>query len=124
MISLERVFIVLAGLYGASGVGLAAAAAHLAPGSSLDSAALMALVHAPAMLATLAAIHSGVLNRRFGLIGLAGFALGVALFSGDITIRVFAGHPLFPMAAPSGGMILIGAWLLLALSGFVARPLR
>ncbi len=124
MAALERVFIGLAGLYGAAGVGLAAAAAHLAPGSSLDSAALMALVHAPAMLATLAAIYGGVLNRRFGLMGLACFALGVALFSGDISTRVFTGHPLFPMAAPSGGMVLIGGWLILALSAFVARLSR
>jgi uncharacterized membrane protein YgdD (TMEM256/DUF423 family) len=40
--------------------------------------------------------------------------LGATLFSGDIALRALAGHRLFAMAAPSGGMILIAAWLALA----------
>jgi uncharacterized membrane protein YgdD (TMEM256/DUF423 family) len=40
--------------------------------------------------------------------------LGAALFSGDIALRAFAGHWFFPMAAPTGGIILIAAWLLFA----------
>jgi uncharacterized membrane protein YgdD (TMEM256/DUF423 family) len=45
--------------------------------------------------------------------------LGAALFSGDIAMRAFAAHRLFPMAAPSGGFILIAAWLALAAAAIV-----
>jgi len=37
-----------------------------------------------------------------------------ALFAGDLTLRQFAGHSLFSMAAPTGGTLLIASWLLLA----------
>jgi len=121
MTLIERVLLGLAGFYGASGVALAAASAHLAPGSSLGSASLIALVHAPAMLAALAARHDGLLDARLGLLGLGGFGLGVALFSGDLTMRTFLGYPLFAMAAPSGGVLLIGGWLVLAAAGLVKQ---
>jgi uncharacterized membrane protein YgdD (TMEM256/DUF423 family) len=48
------------------------------------------------------------------MIVLAAWVLGAALFSGDIALRALAGHRLFAMAAPSGGIILIAAWLGLA----------
>jgi uncharacterized membrane protein YgdD (TMEM256/DUF423 family) len=50
--------------------------------------------------------------------------LGALLFSGDIALRAFAGHRLFPMAAPSGGALLIGGWALLAIAALFAgmRP--
>ena len=38
----------------------------------------------------------------------------VTVFSGDVALRTFAGHRLFPMAAPTGGIVLIAAWLGLA----------
>jgi hypothetical protein len=44
------VFIVLAGLMGASGIIFAAAGAHGAPGAGLDGAASMLLFHATAVL--------------------------------------------------------------------------
>jgi uncharacterized membrane protein YgdD (TMEM256/DUF423 family) len=42
------------------------------------------------------------------------------LFSGDLALRAFAGHRLFPMAAPTGGIILIAAWLALAAAAVIA----
>jgi uncharacterized membrane protein YgdD (TMEM256/DUF423 family) len=42
--------------------------------------------------------------------------IAAALFSGDLTLRQFAGHGLFPMAAPAGGTLLIVSWLALALA--------
>ena len=45
-----------------------------------------------------------------------GFVLAAALFAGDLTMRHFAGHGLFPMAAPTGGTLLIASWLALALA--------
>jgi uncharacterized membrane protein YgdD (TMEM256/DUF423 family) len=45
---------------------------------------------------------------------MAGFVMGGALFAGDVSMRAFAGHRLFPMAAPTGGTLLILSWLVLA----------
>lgn len=117
------ILIVLAALMGAGGIGLAAAAAHMAPGTGLDSAAYMLLFHAAAVLGGAALMQQGVLWRPLGLLLLAAWVLGAALFSGDIALRAFAGHRLFAMAAPSGGIILIVAWLALAAAaiGAVSR---
>jgi len=106
--------IVLAGLMGASGILLAAAAAHAAPGAGLESAAYMLLFHATAVLSGAALLQQSLLQRSLVLIVLAAWVLGSALFSGDIALRAFAGHRLFALAAPTGGIILIVAWLGLA----------
>lgn len=108
------IFILLAGLMGASGIILAAAGAHAAPGAGLDSAAYMLLFHAAAVLATSALVQQGLLWRPLVLIVLFAWVLGAVLFSGDIAFRALAGHRLFPMAAPTGGIILIVAWIGLA----------
>lgn len=105
------ILIVLAGVMGVSGVILAAAAAHAAPGAGLDSAAYMLLFHATAVLGGAALMQQGALWRPLAVIVLAAWVLGASLFSGDIALRAFAGHRLFAMAAPSGGVILIAAWL-------------
>ncbi len=108
------ILIVLAGLMGASGVILAAAGAHAAPGAGLDSAAYMLLFHAAAVLGGTALVRQGLVVRPLMLAALAAWVLGSVLFSGDIALRAFAGHRLFLMAAPTGGIILIVAWLALA----------
>jgi uncharacterized membrane protein YgdD (TMEM256/DUF423 family) len=110
------ILIALAGLMGAGGVILAAAGAHMAPGAGLDSAAYMLLFHAAAVLGGAALVQQSALLRPWGLIVLAAWVLGAVLFSGDIALRVFAGHRLFPMAAPTGGIILIAAWLALTIT--------
>jgi uncharacterized membrane protein YgdD (TMEM256/DUF423 family) len=117
------ILIALAALMGAAGVILAAAAAHAAPGTGLDSAAYMLLFHAVAVLGGAALLQQGQLWRLPALIALAGWVLGGVLFSADVALRAFAGHRLFPMAAPTGGTILILAWLVLAVAaiGTVAR---
>ena len=106
--------IAIAALMGAGGVVLAAAAAHAAPGAGLDSAAYLMLFHAVAVLAAAALAMQGLLWRPVALTAMAGMLLGAALFAGDVSMRAFAGHRLFPMAAPTGGTILILAWLVLA----------
>jgi uncharacterized membrane protein YgdD (TMEM256/DUF423 family) len=55
------------------------------------------------------------------MVALCGFVLGGALFAGDVSARAFLGHRLFPMAAPTGGMILIASWLTVALAALVGR---
>lgn len=114
------ILLVLAGLMGATGIVLAAAGAHAVPGAGLDSAAQMLLFHAVALLAAAALARQGLLWRPAALAALAAWVLGAALFSGDIALRAFIGHRLFPMAAPAGGIILIVGWLLLATAAVVA----
>jgi uncharacterized membrane protein YgdD (TMEM256/DUF423 family) len=101
----------LAGLMGAGGIMLAAAGAHAAPGAGLESAAYMLLFHATAIIGAAALVQQGALWRPLALVVLAAWVIGAVLFSGDIALRAFAGHRLFPMAAPSGGIILILGWL-------------
>jgi len=118
------ILLVLACLMGATGVALAAAAAHGAPGAGLDSAAYLLLFHAVAMLGAAALADQGLLRRLVALVAMAGFAAGGALFAGDVSMRAFAGHRLLPMAAPTGGMLLILAWVVLAAAAILAagRP--
>jgi uncharacterized membrane protein YgdD (TMEM256/DUF423 family) len=120
---ITSVLIALAGLMGAAGVALAAAAAHVAPAAKLDVAGFMLLFHAAAVLAAVGLGHQGLLARAGVLAAAGGLALGAALFAGDLALRAFAATRLFPMAAPTGGVILIASWL--ALAGLaVVRILR
>jgi uncharacterized membrane protein YgdD (TMEM256/DUF423 family) len=105
------ILLILAGVMGAGGIMLAAAGAHAAPGAGLDSAAYMLLFHAAAIIGAAALLQNGTLWRSAALVVLAAWVVGAVLFSGDIALRAFAGHRLFPMAAPSGGIILILGWL-------------
>src|SRR5438270_10723101 len=91
----------LAGVLGATGIGAAAAAAHLAGGQLLDTAATFLMVHSAALLA-IAAI--AVRANRSAATVFVGAALllitGLILFCGDFSVRALAGHALFSMAAP------------------------
>jgi uncharacterized membrane protein YgdD (TMEM256/DUF423 family) len=80
----------------------------------------MLLFHAAALLGGAALLQHGLLWRPLILLALAGWVLGAALFSGDLALRAFASHRLFPMAAPTGGIILIAAWLALAAAAVIA----
>lgn len=112
------ILLVLAGLMGAAGIMLAAAGAHAAPGAGLESAASMLLFHAVAVVGGAALVQQGMLWRPLAFVVLAAWVVGAVLFSGDIALRTFAGHRLFPMAAPTGGIILILGWL-----GFAAAAI-
>jgi uncharacterized membrane protein YgdD (TMEM256/DUF423 family) len=122
-VSAYRLLVVLAGLMGACGVMLAAAAAHLADASRLGAASSMLLFHATAVLGTVALAERGLLHLRIGLAAAIGFVIAAALFAGDLSLRQYAGHSLFPMAAPTGGTLLIASWLVLALSALWPRSM-
>ena len=113
---LIRILIVLAGVMGADGVILAAAAAHQPDAARLASASSMLLFHAAALLGTVALAERGVIHVRIGLLAASGFVVAAALFAGDVTLRHYAGHGLFPFAAPTGGTLLIASWLALAVA--------
>jgi uncharacterized membrane protein YgdD (TMEM256/DUF423 family) len=113
---LARVLIVLAGIMGADGVILAAASAHQADASRLSAASSMLLFHACAVLVTVVLAERALIHARIGLAAAIGFVIAAALFAGDLTLRQYAGHGLFPMTAPTGGTLLIASWLTLAVA--------
>jgi uncharacterized membrane protein YgdD (TMEM256/DUF423 family) len=117
-----RILIVLAGVMGADGVMLAAAAAHQPDATRLASASSMLLFHAAAVLGTVALAERGVIHLGIGIVAGWGFFVATVLFAGDLTLRHYAGHGLFPMAAPTGGTLLIVSWLGLAVAAAWPKP--
>jgi uncharacterized membrane protein YgdD (TMEM256/DUF423 family) len=113
---LFRILIVLAGVMGADGVILAAAVAHQVDATRLAAASSMLLFHATAVLAVVALVERDVVNARIGIAAAFGFVIAASLFAGDLTLRQYAGHGLFPMAAPTGGTLLIVSWLAVAVA--------
>lgn len=117
----ERLLVLAAGLAGCLGVALSAAASHLTGGGQLQTAAQFLLFHAPALLALAALMAAGVLHRVLGRLAGLALVLGLVLFCGDLSRRAFAGAALAPMAAPTGGFLLMGGWLLAGAAG-ILRP--
>jgi uncharacterized membrane protein YgdD (TMEM256/DUF423 family) len=117
-----RLAVVLAGLMGAAGVALAAASAHQPDATRLGSASSMLLFHASAVACAALLTGHGIARRAPGLTAIYGFIAGAALFASDLVLRQYAGHGLFPMAAPTGGTLLILSWLVLALAAAWPRP--
>jgi uncharacterized membrane protein YgdD (TMEM256/DUF423 family) len=111
-----RILVILAAVMGADGVMLAAASAHQPDATRLAAASSMLLFHATAVLAVVALAERGVLHRAIGIAVAWGFVIASALFAGDLTLRQYAGHGLFPMAAPTGGTLLILSWVVLAVA--------
>ena len=105
----------LAGLTGASGVILAAAAAHAVPDQRLQTAANFLLIHAAAALAVCGL--SVAIPRGVWFLGAAVLLLsGSLLFGADLSVRALSGTRLFPMAAPLGGILLIVGWISVTLA--------
>jgi uncharacterized membrane protein YgdD (TMEM256/DUF423 family) len=115
-----QVLIAIAALFGCAGIVFAAAGADAKPGTGLDSAGHMLLFHAPAVIAACAGMVTGLISRPVGIVAAIVLLIGVALFAGDLALRAYAGHRLFPMAAPTGGIVMIGGWALLAVAAFLA----
>jgi uncharacterized membrane protein YgdD (TMEM256/DUF423 family) len=113
---LFRILIILAAVMGADGVILAAASAHQPDAMRLASASSMLLFHSLAVLSVVALAERGIIQLRIGIAAAFGFVVAAVLFAGDLTLRQYAGHSLFPMAAPTGGTLLIVSWLVLAVA--------
>jgi uncharacterized membrane protein YgdD (TMEM256/DUF423 family) len=113
---LFRILVILAGVMGADGVILAAVAAHQPDATRLAAASSMLLFHATAVLAVVALAERGVIHMRIGIAAAWGFVIAAAVFAGDLTLRQYAGHSLFPLAAPTGGTLLIVSWFVLAVA--------
>jgi uncharacterized membrane protein YgdD (TMEM256/DUF423 family) len=114
-----------AGLLGAVGVAAAAAGAHLGGGQLLETAATFLMIHSAAVLG-IVALAQRVSRRSTGLFLIAALLLvaGMLLFCGDFAMRALAARPLFRMAAPSGGILLIAGWVAAAIAGATAAASR
>jgi uncharacterized membrane protein YgdD (TMEM256/DUF423 family) len=108
----ERLLGAAAGLAGVLGVALSAAAVHSGAGQTLETAARFLMFHAPALLGIAALVAAGLVRPALGRLAGFGLVVGLVLFSGDLAVRAFYGVPLFPMAAPTGGVVLMLGWLL------------
>jgi uncharacterized membrane protein YgdD (TMEM256/DUF423 family) len=115
MDKLRRALIVAAGLMGACGVVLAALSAHGEDAARLQPASAMLLFHASAAIGAIV-LAGRLANAKIAMTAAAGFVVASALFSGDLTLRHFAGRGLFRFAPPIGGTLLIVSWLALALA--------
>ena len=111
-----RILVILAGIMGADGVILAAASAHQPDAMRLAAASSMLLFHATAVLAVVALVERGILHAGIGITAAFGFVIAAIVFAADLTLRQYAGHSLFPFAAPTGGTLLIVSWLLVAVA--------
>jgi uncharacterized membrane protein YgdD (TMEM256/DUF423 family) len=118
---LFRLLVVLAGVTGAAGVALAAVSAHQPDATRLASASSMLLFHASSVLAAGLLVERRVIHMQLGFGAAFGFVIAATLFAGDLTLRQYAGHGLFPMAAPTGGTLLILSWLTLAVAALWPR---
>jgi uncharacterized membrane protein YgdD (TMEM256/DUF423 family) len=102
-------------LFTAFGIGLQALAAHRGLADTrIQTAALFFFVQGPAIMAATALRHAGVGHRVYGRLALTTVILGVALFAGDLALKGMGYGRLFAMAAPLGGMLMIGGWVAFA----------
>jgi uncharacterized membrane protein YgdD (TMEM256/DUF423 family) len=116
MNKISRILVILAGLMGADGIVLAALSAHASHAALLLPASSMLLFHASAVMGAVALAEGGIVHLTSGRAAAFGFVMAGMLFAGDLTLRQYAGHHLFPFAAPTGGTLLTLSWLLLAVS--------
>ena len=118
----DKALIALGALSGLAAVALSAAAAHRTPDGSLETAARFLLFHAPTLIGAAVLTGTGLAHPGAGRASGFALALGLALFAGDLALRGIRHAPLFPMAAPAGGIILMLGWALLLLAALL--PVR
>jgi uncharacterized membrane protein YgdD (TMEM256/DUF423 family) len=112
----SRMMLFCAGLLGAGGVAAAAASTHQG-GPLLQPLALIALTHAPPLLAFgLSPARSAGLR-----VGAIVVAAGAVVFAADLTVRHLWGPHLFPYSAPGGGTAMIAGWAIVAIAGLATR---
>ena len=121
----ERIFLAIAGAFGALSVAIDAAARHLLAGDAqrLEFATIAArygLVHSTALVGV------ALLWQRAGSglwLGLAGWLLvaGLVLFCGSLVLLSVGAPPFLAMLAPWGGSAFIAGWLALLAAAVVPR---
>lgn len=113
-----RGFLLLAALFGFTGVGLGAFAAHalkskLSPEylAVFQTGVHYQMLHALALLAV--ALLARQLPGRLLLAAGSLFALGIVLFSGSLYALTLSGINALGMITPLGGVAFLGGWLCL-----------
>jgi uncharacterized membrane protein YgdD (TMEM256/DUF423 family) len=119
----SRIFLLLSSLLGASGVAFGAYASHgLKSWASVTQveyfqlAVTYQLLHAITLLAV--SIVAFFISNRWIISSQISFVLGIILFSGSLYLYVFTGTKMLGMITPIGGLFLIIAWLMFAVSLF------
>lgn len=117
----NRSFMALAALLGAAGVALGAYASHgltnWASAQQVDYfqlAVTYQLFHAITLL--LVSVTGFFINNRYLLLSQLMFVVGILFFSGSLYLYVFTGTKMLGMITPIGGLLLIIAWLMFAVS--------
>lgn len=105
--------LVWAGLAGAAGVGLAAAAAHKVDSPALGTAATMLTLHAAAAVGIFAVALRAAWAKIWSAVALL-MLFAASLFTGEIAYHTFSNDASFQMLAPIGGTLMIVSWLLVA----------
>ena len=112
-------YLMIAGLFGVTGVAAGAFGAHALQASVSpervdiwETAAQYHLIHATVMLAL--ALHSQADDSRWR-VPLMGFTLGVLLFSCSLYALVLTDITRLAMITPLGGLLLMLSWLMLAI---------
>lgn len=114
---MTRRYLLIGALFGAGGVALHAAAAHLDNASALASAAQLLMIHGVLLVSLALHANLGIILR----LGSAAIAFGTTLFSASIMLKYFKGHHLFTDAAPIGGSIMIIGWCVLAIAALLRK---
>lgn len=115
-----RAFLLLAGVFGLTGVALGAFAAHGLKArlsaeylAVFQTGVLYQLIHALALFGVaLLCVH---LPGRLPLIAGSLFALGIVLFSGSLYALTLTGLGKLGMVTPLGGVCFLAGWLCLVL---------
>lgn len=115
----DRALVALAGLAGILGIAASAAAAHAAGGGNLETAGRYLLLHAAALVGIAALSGAGLVHPMAGRLAGSFLVLGLVLFAGDLSSRALRGQALAPMAAPTGGIVLMVGWGLVALAALM-----
>jgi uncharacterized membrane protein YgdD (TMEM256/DUF423 family) len=116
--------IALAGLAGAAGVIAAAEVAHGVSDPMLQTASNFLLFHAAVAIAIAAVALASPRHMAWFLTAASLLLAGCGLFCGDLAFHALNGARLFPMAAPIGGMFLIGGWVMVVLAALIALVRR
>ena len=118
-----RVLLLLAALFGFTGVGLGAFAAHGLKGQlSAEYLAVFQtgvhyqMLHALALLA-LAALWQRLGGRLLTAAGVC-FCVGILLFSGSLYALTLSGISALGMITPLGGLMFLAGWLCLGLAAW------
>ena len=113
---LFRILVILAGIMGADGVILAAASAHQPDATGWRRRHRCCCFTPPPCSRWWRWPSAASFMPGSGSRPRSALSIAAALFAGDLTLRQYAGHSLFPMAAPTGGTLLIVSWLVLAVA--------